>query len=426
MKNSRRAFLKSGFAAGMVPVFNLLPASVFGANAPSNRIVMGMIGVGGMGTGNMNSFLGLGDVVVKAVCDVNTAKMDSAKRRVDGRYKNKDCETIKDFRELCDRKDIDAVMIATPDHWHAYVGTYAASHGKDIYGEKPFSHDLLEGRALVRAVERYGRVWQTGSWQRSKGEMIKAVELVRNGRIGKIKRVEVGLPSGRSIRRRADPNAVVPKTLDWNFWLGPAPYRPDVGVCDWDWRWVLEWGGGQMMDWIGHHVDIAQWGLDRDTSGPVSIEGAGDFSTPDGIYDCPPTYRYTCRYPDGIELVVANNWQVRGGTTWYGENGEWVWVDRGRINASKPSILNSRIEAGDVRFRSPGHHREFIDCVKNRKTTLTPAEVAHRSASVGHLGQIAMLTGRKIRWNPKTEQIINDPGASALLGRTPRGPWTLC
>lgn len=423
---TRREFLKSGFAAGTIPVFNLLPASVFGENAPSNRIVMGMIGVGGMGSGNMEAFLGLKDVVVKVVCDVNTAKMKNAKRSVDGRYGNKDCEMIKDFREVCERKDIDALMMATPDHWHAYVGTYAASHGKDIYGEKPFSHDLLEGRALVRAIERYGRVWQTGSWQRSRSEMIKAVELVRNGRIGKVKRVEVGLPSGRAVYHRENLQAKVPSTLDWNFWLGPAPYRPYVGVCDWDWRWVLEWGGGQMMDWIGHHVDIAQWGLNRDTSGPVLIEGKGDFSQPDGIYDSPPSYRYTCKYADGIELVVADNRQVRSGTTWFGENGAWVWVDRGRIEASSPAILNSRIGAGEVRFHSPGHHRQFIDCVKNRKTTLAYAEVAHRSASVGHLGQIAMLTGRKIHWNPKTETILNDSGASAMLGRTPRGPWTLC
>jgi hypothetical protein len=179
-----------------------------------------------------------------------------------------------------------------------------------------------------------------------------------------------------------------------------------------------------MMDWIGHHADIAQWGLARDTSGPVSIEGYAPFE-PEGIYDSPKTYRYTCRYADGIELTVADSSQVKSGTTWYGENGDWVWVDRGRYDASTPKIRDSKIEAGELRLRSPGHQRNFIDCVKSRDTTLTPAEVAHRSASIGHLGQIAMLTGHTIAWDPVKEQILNDPAASALLGRTPRGPWSL-
>jgi predicted dehydrogenase len=423
MDLSRRAFLRGSAVAATAAAFNIVPARVLGQNAPGNKIVMAMIGVGGMGTGNMNSFLGLDDVVIRAVCDVNTKKMETAKKKVDDRYGNADCQMIKDFRDVCVRKDIDAVMIATPDHWHAFVGTFAARHGKDIYGEKPFTHDLLEGRALVNAVSQQGRVWQTGSWQRSSGEMRRAVELVRNGRIGKIARVEVGLPSGGR-GKPADPNAQVPEGLDWNFWLGPAPFRPFQGVFDWDWRWVLEWGGGQMMDWIGHHADIAQWGLDRDTSGPVSFEGYAPFE-PEGIYDSPKTYRCTCRYADGIELVVADSSQISMGTKWYGANGDWVHVDRGHFEASSPKIRDSKIEAGELRLRSPGHQRNFIDCVKARDTTLTPAEVAHRSASIGHLSQIAMLTGRKIAWDPAKEQIGGDPAAAALLGRAPRGPWAL-
>ena len=423
MNLSRRTFLRGSAAAAAASAFNIVPARVLGQSAPSNRIAMAMIGVGGMGNGNMGSFLGLDDVAVRIVCDVNDKKMAAAKKRVDEKYGTGDCQMIKDFREVCARKDIDAVMIATPDHWHAYIGTFAARHGKDIYGEKPFTHDLLEGRALVNAVAQHGRVWQTGSWQRSSGEMRRAVELVRNGRIGKVVRVDVGLPSGGR-GKPADPNAQVPEGLDWNLWLGPAPYKPFQGVYDWDWRWVLEWGGGQMMDWIGHHADIAQWGLDRDTSGPVSVEGYAPFE-PDGIYDSPKTYRYTCRYADGVEMTVADSSQVQSGTTWYGENGEWIYVNRGRFDASSPKLRDSKIEAGELRLRSPGHQRNFIDCVKARDTTLTPAEVAHRSASIGHLGQIAMLTGRKIAWDPAKEQILGDPAAAALLGRAPRGPWSL-
>ena len=424
MKLSRRNFLSGSATVAAISAFNIVPAKVLGQNAPSNRINMAMVGVGGMGRGNMGSFLGMADVQIKIVCDVNTKKMESAKKNVDGRYKNSDCEMIKDFREACSRTDIDAIMIGTPDHWHACIGTFAARHGKDIYGEKPFTHDLLEGRALVNAIKQHGRVWQTGSWQRSKGEMQRAVELVRNGRIGKITRVEVGLPNGGRGRRSYSADEKIPEGLDWDMWLGPAPYRKFMGVCDFDWRWVLDWGGGQMMDWIGHHADIAQWGLGKDISGPVSFEGYCPIN-PDYIFDSPTSYRYTGTYADGVEIVVADNKQVRSGAKWYGENGEWVWVDRGRYDASSPKIRNSKIEAGEIRFRSAGHQREFIDCVKTRDTTLTPAEVAHRSASIGHLGQIAMLTGRKIKWNPDTEQIIDDPAAAALLGRAPRGPWTL-
>ena len=423
---SRRNFIKLGAVAGSVPLFNIIPSTVLGKNAPSNRISLAAIGLGWQGHPNTMNFMGLKDVNLHVVCDINTAKMSSIKRKIDRHYGNKDCLMIRDFRELCQRSDIDAVMLAVPDHWHAYVAAYAASHGKDIYGEKPFTHDLREGRALVNAIERYGRVWQTGSWQRSSGEMRRAVELVRNGRIGKVVRVEVGLPSGRySWAPKPNPNAKVPDTLDWDFWLGPAPYRPFVGIYDIHWRWVMEWGGGQLMDWIGHHADIAQWGLGRDRSGPVSFEGYAPFE-PDGIYDSPKEYYVKCRYADGVELVVANDSKVRAGTTWYGENGDWIWVNRGNFNASKASIRESRIEAGELRLFSPGHFRNFIDCVKTRETSLTPAEVAHRSASIGHLGMIAIKTGHKIQWDPEQEKIINDPAASRFLGRTPRGPWALC
>ena len=417
---SRRGFLAAGAGFGL---FNLVPSRVLGATAPSNRVAMAMIGIGWQGGGNMNSFLSCDDVQVLAVCDVNTTKMERAKNTVDNRYGNYDCRMIRDFREVCSRSDIDAVMIATPDHWHAYIGTFAASHGKDIYGEKPFTHDLLEGRALVNAVERNGRIWQTGSWQRSSSEMRRAVELVRNGRIGKIVRVEVGLPSGGR-GPAANPNAQIPAGLDWDFWLGPAPYRPFQGVYDIQWRWVLDWGGGQLMDWIGHHGDIAQWGLDCDRSGPVSFEGA----CPDdreGIYDSPKSYRIECEYANGIKMLVADGTYVRGGTKWIGENGDWVWVDRGRLEASKPEIKNARLEAGELRLKSPGHVRNFLDGIKNRTQAIAPAEVAHRSASIGHLCQIALKTHRKIRWNPETETIIGDAEATKLLGRVPRGPWAL-
>ena len=418
---SRRGFLAAGAGFGL---FNIVPASVMGACAPSNKVTLALIGAGGMGMGNMKSFLPFQDTRVLAVCDVNRVKRQKGKAVVDNHYGNRDCATYRDFRDVCMRDDIDAVILATPDHWHAVIGVYAANCGKDIYGEKPFSHDLREGRVLVDAVERNGRVWQTGSWQRSKGEMRRAVELVRNGRIGKIVRVEVGLPGGGR-GRAATPGAPVPDGLDWDMWVGPAPERPFEGVYDWDWRWVSDWGGGQLMDWIGHHGDIAQWGLATDLTGPVSYEG----SAPDdreGIYDTPKTYRIECEYANGIKMIVANaGGDIRMGTKWIGENGDWVWVTRGRFDASSCSLRECKMEAGDVRLESPGHHREFIDCIKTRAVTLTPAEIAHRSASIGHLCRAAIATGRKVKWDPAAERIVGDEAANRLLQRPLREPWTL-
>ena len=418
---SRRAFLAAGAGFGL---FNVVPASVLGADAPSNRVTMALIGAGNMGMGNMRAFLAMPDVRVLAVCDVNREKRARGKAEVDNRYGNRACATYRDFRDVCMRDDVDAVIVATPDHWHAVIGVYAANCGKDIYGEKPFSHDLREGRALVRAVERNGRVWQTGSWQRSRGEMRRAVELVRNGRIGKIARVEVGLPSGGR-GPAATPGAPVPDGLDWDMWVGPAPERPFEGVCDWHWRWVSDWGGGQLMDWIGHHGDIAQWGLGTDLSGPVKFEG----SAPDdreGIYDTPKSYKIECEYANGVKMTVANDGNgVKMGTKWIGENGEWVWVNRGHFDASTRALRESRIEAGEIRLKSPGHQREFIDCVKSRAATLTPAEIAHRSASIGHLCRAAIAAGRKLAWDPVAERIVGDAAADRLLERPLRAPWKL-
>ncbi|MBM3889898.1 MAG: Gfo/Idh/MocA family oxidoreductase [Verrucomicrobia bacterium] len=426
MNMNRRTFIRrSGALLGAGAAFHVIPSRLLGADAPSRKIVMGMIGVGGMGSGNMGAFLNIREVVVRAVCDPNSKKTYAAKGRVDKQYGNEDCVTYKDFREMIARGDLDAVMIGTPDHWHAITAIEAARAGLDIYGEKPFSHDLREGRAMVNALKQHGRVWQTGSWQRSVPNFRKACELVRNGRIGKIHRVEVGLPSGGGGPGKIE-RCEPPPELDWNLWLGPAPYREFQGVYDWDWRWVLDWGGGQMMDWIGHHGDIAQWGLGTDQSGPVEFEGKGDF-TLRGIFDSPTSYRIACRYANGIELIVADaKQQPKGmGARWIGEKG-WVWVDRSGIDAEPKSLLSEQIGADEQRlYYSREHHHDFIECVKNRHTTITPAEVAHRSASVGHLCQIAMLTGRKIRWNPDTEEIIGDPAAAALLGRAPRSPWSL-
>jgi predicted dehydrogenase len=423
---TRRTFLKRAAAgAGAALAFpTIVPSTVFGANAPSNRIVLGAIGMGNMGTGNLESFLGRDDVQFVAVCDVDRIRLEKARQTVNGQYETEDCAAYSDFRDLIDHPGLDAVSIATPDHWHAATAIASARAGLDIYGEKPFSHDLRAGRAMCDAVSRYGRIWQTGSWQRSGDSFHRACELVHNGRIGKVHTVEVGLPQGRF--REDPPVQEPPPHLDWDRWLGPAPWTPFRGIVHWDWRWVLDWGGGQMLDWIGHHADIAHWGLGLDRTGPVLVEGRGEF--PGGsVYDAPINYRFTCRYSNGIEMIVADQTQVPmgSGTRWIGDQG-WIWVARKGFKSEPAGLVQERVEPGETRlYFSRDHHGNFLDCVRNRQVTITPAEVAHRSASVGHLGQIAMLTGRRIKWDPDTETILDDPAASALLGRAYRQPWTL-
>ena len=281
---------------------------------------------------------------------------------------------------------------------------------------------IREGRAICDAVHRYGRVWQTGSQQRSDYIFRRACELVRNGRIGKILKVEVGLPTGGGTDVK--PVTKVPENLDWDFWLGPAPYVPYRGIDHWNWRWIMDYSGGQLTDWAGHHIDIAHWGMGWDYTGPVEIEGRGNYPQ-EGTYNVATEYRFNCTYADGTVMTVANNTQLEQGARWHGEKG-WIHVSRGGLKASNEKILQEEIGPDEIHlYDSRDHKQNFVDCVKSRKLTICPAEVGLRSISVGLLGEIAMLTGRKIKWNPETEEIIGDAEASALLGRSYREPWVL-
>ena len=427
---SRRGFIAKSIA-GAIALPSIIPASALGKNgaiAPSERVVIGCIGMGGMGKGNMTHFLGFKDVQIVAVCDVDTTHLQVAKNIVDINYSNKDCQTYKDFRQLLGRSDIDAVSLATPDHWHGIIAVAAAQAGKDIYGEKPLSHNFAEGRAICNAVKQYDRVWQTGSWQRSVASFRFACELVQNNRIGKVHTVEVGLPSGNSIHGEEKDMIITnpPKELDYDFWLGPAPYAPYFPArTHWNWRWNIEYGGGQLLDWVGHHVDIAHWGMGFDYTGPTEIEGYGEYPKK-GPWNGAIKYRLHSKYRTGLDFIIAGGHEdIQRGTKWIGEDG-WVWVKRGAIDSQPKSLLKEKFGPNDVRlYKSLDHRRNFIDCVKTRTETLTPAEIAHRSATPGHLGQIAMLLGRKLYFNPDTEEILNDATATRMLSRPMRSPWTL-
>jgi len=434
-KQNRREFIKktSGAILGLTSLPYFIPSAIMGRNkiiAPSDKIRIGCIGVGWQGTSNMKSFLRENDAVVVAVCDIDKNHLAEAKQTVDTYYGNKDCKTYHDYKEILARNDIDVFSIALPDHWHGIVSVAAAKAGKDIYGEKPLSHNLLEGRAICNAVKRYGRIWQTGSWQRSRSNFRYACELVLNGRIGKVHTVEVGLPSGFSDFGGTDKITKPPKELDYDTWLGPAPYAPYASArVHKNWRWNLDYGGGQLMDWIGHHGDIAHWGLGLDNTGPVEISGKGTFPKT-GLWNAATKFRIDSKYRNGLKMIVAGGHpDVCNGTTgtkWIGEEG-WIWVARGgRIDSSNKNILKDKIKPNEIHLlKSPGHTRNFLDCVRSRKETIAPCETAHRSASIGHLGLISMLLERKINFNPETEEILNDTVASRLLGRPMRVPYHL-
>jgi predicted dehydrogenase len=427
---TRRKFISASAATIAAPM--IIPASALGQAgraSPSNRITIGCIGMGMMGMPNMDSFLGQPDTQVVAVSDLDKKRLEAAKNSVNTRYNNKDCMAAGDFREIIARKDIDALSLALPDHWHSIPAIMGARAGKDMYGEKPFAHTVVEGRAMCDAIAQYGRVWQTGSWQRSVADFPFACELVLNGRIGKLHTVEVGLPSGTTDfagTKGQETFGPPPPELDYETWLGPAPWAPYCPArVHANWRWHLDYGGGQLTDWIGHHCDIAHWGMGQDYGGPLEIEGSGEYLK-DGLWNTATKYKITAKYPNDITMIIAGGINgIRSGTKWIGSDG-WVWVDRGGFDTHPKSLMKERdLRRKIALYRSPGHHRNFLDCIKSRKATLTPAEVAHRSATPGHLGQIAMLLGRKLKWNPQTEQIENDATATRMLGRAMREPWQL-
>jgi predicted dehydrogenase len=464
---TRRRFIRSSAALLGAPVF--IPSTVLGKDggvAPSNRIVFATIGWGMQGPSNTNKIMAFDDTQVVAACDVDADHLKQAAEAINKKYKNTDCKTYKDFRELIARKDIDAVIVSIPDHWHALVSIAAADAGKHIWGEKPLAKTFNEQQAIVAAVERNKVIWQTGSWQRSTFNFHDAVELVRNGLIGKIRRVEVGLPGGHNDfakTKEFDKPADPPAELDYDLWLGPSKQEPYIKArVHKNWRWNYNVGGGQLMDWIGHHCDIAHWGLDMDESGPLEIQAKADFPAPDAMWNTATSFQITCKYPGDVTLVIkdapdmpkpgeaqkpapdakggkknkkdaAKPKEVKAsdgffkGTKWIGDDG-WVYVNRGKFEASNPEWTKKGFKIPDQKvtiYNSKDHWRNFVDCIKSGQPTITPVQVAHRSATPGHLGHIAAKLGRTIKWDPARQQILGDAEATALLGREYRSPWSI-
>jgi predicted dehydrogenase len=431
---SRRHFLARAGTLLAAPA--LIPGSAFGAEGavpPSERITMGVVGWGMQGPGNTQAFLGHKDCQVVAACDLDDTHLKQAVETINKHYGNSNCKPYHDYREMLARPDIDAVMLAVPDHWHALVATEAARQKKDIYGEKPLARTIAEQQAIVKAVHDHQRIWQTGSWQRSESHFHKACEIVRNGLIGKVTRAEVGLPSGHhDFAGTGDKRNITepPSHLDYNFWIGPSRMMPYIECrVHMNWRWQYNTGGGQLLDWIGHHGDIAHWGLGFDNAGPTEIEGQGEFPPAEAIWNTCTKYRITAQYPKEITMVIAGGHSdIRSGTKWIGADG-WVWVDRGGFECSNPDWREVKQLPDDLRkvrlYESSDHWRNFLDAVKSRKPAIAPVETAHHSAIPGHLGLISMLVGRKLKWDAKQEVILDDDEASKLLSRDYRPPWKI-
>jgi len=431
---SRRRFLEK---TGMLAAATSLPAWMTQESlaqerqatvaSPNDKIQIGLIGCGGQGSGDARNAESLGAKVV-ALCDVDANRLDRAKQRFSG------AKGYHDFRELLQRKDVDAIVCGTVDHWHTLVSMAAMQAGKDVYCEKPLTLTIDEGKRLVKVQKQTRRVLQTGTQQRSSIHFRMACDLVRNERIGKIKRVEVWLPAG--FREGPFQSSKVPEGFDYDFWEGQTPHVPYVKErTHLRFRYWWAYSGGTMTDWGAHHNDIVIWALDMDHSGPVSVEGKQLVEMIPGGYTAASEYSVTYTYGNGIVHTCNStrdsewngapknrNGQLHG-IKFIGSDG-WIWVTRGEIRASDRSILREKLPDSAPRVHQSNNHMgNFLDCVKSRKMTMCPAEVGHRSASICHLGVIAIRLGRKLNWNPVKEEFVGDSEAQSYVSRPMRKPY---
>jgi len=442
-KITRRRFIKNVVAGTLAPT--IIPSTAWGEDTtppPSERIAIGVVGLGGMGTGHLVNFMQAEGTHIVAVCDVDKDHYrdknegrrfgrDAAKERVEAYYSDQvrsgtyeGCDTHSDYRELCARDDIDAVVIATPDHWHALCTLEALRNGKDVYCEKPVTHLFHEGQQVIKEVEKRNAIFQTGSQQRSNASFRHCVELVRNGHIGNLVRVEVGLPSGPNEAEGDSEVTSPPAGLDYDFWCGPSEKLPYMRARHhrW-WRFHSAYGGGNIMDWIGHHNDIAHWGMGVERSGPIEVDASGEWTWPEfSGYDTPVDYEIRCRYADGVTSSISSS--NRQGVKWIGEAG-WIWVDRKGRESSNPALFVEGFETGPIKvYNSSNHMENFLQGIRSREECIAPADIGHRSISPGHLGYLSQQLDRKLQWDSTKEMVVHDKEANKLLTTTKyRDSW---
>jgi predicted dehydrogenase len=439
---SRRSFLSRTAAAG-VCAFDIVPASVFAQPAPSDRINLGHIGIGGRGRqflrpenappAKANPNLGgPGDRMARparsvALCDVDSSRLDDAATRVGGRPK-----LYKDFRRLLEDKDVDGVYIASPDHWHALMTVMACQAGKDVYVEKPACLTIEEGRAMVRAAERYGRVVQVGSQGRSQTAAYRACTYIRNGQLGTVRRVacwHYASPAGDWT-----PDAEPPSNLDYDAWIGPARWIPyNKEHTHGKFRWLLDFGGGQIRDRGAHIMSIAQWIMNADTAGPVVVDGRGE-PPHDGMYDAADKMNVTYEFKNPNWTLVwaqpgipSAEIEARYGAVYHGDKGRLTvtYGDGQNTSTEKKAMEYEVPRGGEEVFRSPGHAENFHDCIKSRERPIMHVESGVRVAHLCILGNLSYALGRRFEWDPVNERVKNDDEANRLLSRPGRGVWNL-
>jgi predicted dehydrogenase len=449
---SRRKFITTSATAAAFPT--IIPASALGKGgkpAPSNRINVACLGFGTIAYTTVPNFLNNDGVQVVAMADVNRCSGNygyqgekfggrlAGMQMVNDHY-SKDtglsnyraCRAYEDFRELLDNEDVDAVNISTPDHWHAIMAIYCANKKIHVYGQKPLAVTIAEGRAMANAIARNKVTFQTGSQQRSESQFREAVEFVRNGRIGNLQKISIKIPGGHSdwnqMAARKDPEAI-PESLNYDLWEGPAPhrdYRP--AMLPLNWRHNFDYSGGMITDWGAHHVDISQWAMGMDKSGPTRIDIIhAELPSPTDLYNTSTKFKFTCTYKSGVQMVVEDNGGEPNGITFEGDNGKKIFVKRGSITMDPVELRREQIKNDEIHvYKSTDHVGNFIDCIKSGKTTVAPVEAAHRTISICHLANIAIRLGRKsLKWDPKRERILKDAEANTYLSRPIRGNWKL-
>jgi predicted dehydrogenase len=424
---SRRSFLKRSAAMGTALALPMaVPGHVLGrgAPAPNDRITMGLIGYGGRCAAILPHFMAFDDVQCIAVSDCRAAKLAGAKQAVDAHYGNQDCATHADYRELLARPDVDAVLIATGDRWHAPLSILAARAGKDIYCEKPISMTIGESRAVADTMARYGAIYQAGHQRRSVGSYRFQVEAARSGMIGNVHTVICQVWEGPTVGYEQP--GPVPAGFDYDMWLGPVPWRPYTNAYVSGWNYFWDVGGGPLIGMGCHYTDIAQWGLLRDDTGPVAYDGTATWKH-DAYSETPVTAECTCTYADGVKIILRSSGAFADRYIRFVGSEGWVQVDdqTNALTTHPESIRRNASISGQSWAQTGDHVRDWLDCIKSRRRTICHPESAHRATTICHAVNIGLRLGRSLKWDPQAERFLDDAQANSMLQRAMRPPWSV-
>lgn len=429
---NRRDFIKfSSLAAGAATI---LPSKLFGAEASGKPVTFGFVGTGNMGSSNIDRVLRLKQqgARITAVCDVDKFFRERSAAHINKIYGDTSCQLVSgDFRKLTRHPGIDAIVVSTPDHWHALIALDAIRHGKDVYCEKPLTHSIREGQTLVAALRQHNRIGQTGTMQRSDASFRYVADVIRNGALGKLDHIDILIPANNKYVGATWAPEPVPDGLDYDFWLGPAPFAPYTKQrTHYQFRYIMDYAGGQTTNWGAHYIDIAQWALGMDDSGPVAVDGFGEFPTT-GLFTAPTRVAFSATYANGVRLSVRTRTDgiYDGSVKFFGEKG-WMDVSRSKLKASDDALLTinggpkkEKIAGGDA--SGIAHMTNFLACIRSRERSVADFAIGHRTTTVCNLGNIVMQLRRPLKWDPVKEEFVGDQQANRMKERAYRAPWAL-